>query len=800
MAITKLFNQNIFSQQRTYSQNEFTTRMSRPSNRILMILENSCYPHDTRVMLEATSLVAAGFDLTVVSPTGGSKSWHETIDGVRIYRYPAPIEASGVVGYLIEYGYSLIMAFVYTWYVLLRHGFDVIHVHSPPDMNSLIPVFFQLLGKRFVYDMHDVSPELLQAQRGDGMTKGILYRGLFFFERLACRRANRLIATNETQKKIQIDRGGAAEDRCFVVRNGPNARFLSDVPAKTDLKRPGKIIIGYVGLIGHQDGVDYLIRTLHDLKSRLGRNDFFCIVIGDGPARADVERLAVELGLKDNILFTGKIPFIEVPQHIAAFDICVTPDPSNPYNDSCTTIKTMEYMALRKPTVSFRTHENAFTAGESALYADNNDVKQLSEHLSTLMSNAELRASMGAKARLRVESGLTWKHQAKELVRLYSGLLGTPKSTPLLASSDSIQFAFNGKVGELLRDSLAHDMANAKLPLKFRFFYRLRPLIPNFLRNWLQMSRNRALVLDTNWYMSNSFVTRFKQVVEVEISEQPAKPVIHPWPDNFTHAIVLTHDVEGNEGMAKMESLAKVDEQFGFRSAWFIVPHYYKLDEGLIREMQARGHEIGIHGYNHDGRLFESRARFRKRAQAINAAARRFGAKSFRAPMVHRNLDWMQELEFSADLSCFDNDPYQAMSGGVGSVWPIQVGRFVELPYSLPQDHTLIGLGEFNLETYLRKHQLVKRLRGMSMLITHPDYLNGSAKLDVYRRLLGQLAAEQDAWKALPHEVADWWQARGNSQITETELKPQIIGPAANRGKLTTLEDLFAELVTTTVG
>ncbi len=395
-------------------------------HRILMLLENNCFPHDTRVLLQARSLRDVGFAVTVISPTGASKRFSEDIEGITAYRYPAPFEAGGVLGYLLEYGYSLVMAYLYCWFVFFRRGFDAIHVHSPPDVNALVPMFFKLLGKRFVYDMHDLSPELFQVQRGDRKA-GVLLRGLYFFERLACRWADRSIATNATQQGIQITRGGADKHRCYIVRNGPNSLFLRPTePAELQLE--SEIVIGYVGLMGYQDGVDSLVQAIGFLASEHRRNDFHCVFIGGGPALESLKVLANDLGVADRVSFAGMVDFQQVPKYISAFDICVTPDPSNPYNDSCTTIKTMEYMALRKPTVCFETHENRVTAGDSAAYALNNDCRQLAQQIAGLMDNPEKRKAMGDLGRERIENGLTWDDQASVLVAMYPGLLGNEAS------------------------------------------------------------------------------------------------------------------------------------------------------------------------------------------------------------------------------------------------------------------------------------------------------------------------------------------------------------------------------------
>jgi glycosyltransferase involved in cell wall biosynthesis len=402
---------------------------NRKQKHIVMLLENAGIPEDHRVVREATALIGIGFRVSIICPNCGGESCNELLPvpgadpdaGIHVYRFPQPISPQGVLGYIWEYGFSLTMFFLISSYILVRHGFNGIHVHTPPDMTAVVAAFYQCLGKKFVFDHHDLSPELYLARRGNNKPNS-LYRVLRFFERFACRRANRLIATNTTQQNVQIERCGAIPEHCYVVRNGPNESFLSDVAPNPELRQPGRIVLGYVGIIGIQDGVDYMVRVVHSLKHHHLRKDFIAVIVGYGTALADLKRLAQELDVEDILTFTGKVPFSSVPAYISAFDICLTPDPSNPYNDSCTTIKTMEYMALRKPTVCFRTKENEVTAGDGALYASNNDIDSFTNLVIQLMDAPSQRERMGTIARQRIDESLRWERQVAQLVKLYREL------------------------------------------------------------------------------------------------------------------------------------------------------------------------------------------------------------------------------------------------------------------------------------------------------------------------------------------------------------------------------------------
>lgn len=354
-----------------------------------------------------------------------------------------------------------------------------------------------------------------------------------------------------------------------------------------------------------------------------------------------------------------------------------------------------------------------------------------------------------------------------------------------------VEFAF----GPLLRDVfLKHwndDKKHSILSAKFRLYYLLRPFIPIPLRQLLQRSRNKGIENAKDWYFPKDFVQDFTSALKKLTSNDS---VIHPWPRPYNFAISLTHDVETSEGQKLVDKLAAMEESLGLRSAWYFIPYKYKIDHGLLKDLRSRGHEIGVHGYNHDGRLFTSKAIFDYRTRYINQSASELNSAGFRAPMVHRNLDWMQQLEFDYDASCFDIDPYQAMPGGVGGMWPFIVGKLVELPYTLPQDHTLlVSLGETTPKIWIEKLQYVRKFSAMAMLITHPDYLDTPQRFGIYQEFCEYLRALSDAWFANPDEISKWWRERYQSAVVNDQggLANGIKGPASERARVVSFDSLF---------
>jgi len=391
------------------------------SRRVLMLLENAPYSQDARVPGEAKALVSAGYEVSVICPVGPQEPWRETLDGVCVYRFPAPPAAKGFPGYLLEYGYAMIATFFLSLLVLLREGFDVVHAHCPPDTFVFIAAFYKLLGKLFVYDHHDLAPELYYARFG-GSGNRLVYHVLVLLEKLSCQLADHVIATNQSYKTVEMQRGHVPEERITVVRNGPDLNHMQTVEPDPDLHQDGKTIISYVGQMGFQDGVDYLLRALQYLVYDLGRTDFFCVLVGTGDAWLSLKSLTEQLDLASHVLFTGWVKHMEVARYLSAADICVAPEPSNSYNDRSTAIKMMEYMALGKPIVAFDLPEHRVTAQDAAVYARPNDELDFAQQIASLMDDPERRKKMGEKGRERVEKELAWPYQEKHLVEAYKAL------------------------------------------------------------------------------------------------------------------------------------------------------------------------------------------------------------------------------------------------------------------------------------------------------------------------------------------------------------------------------------------
>jgi glycosyltransferase involved in cell wall biosynthesis len=392
------------------------------SVKVLHLVENNAYPFDIRVRREAWALRDAGYDVTVISPRAKGQSWTEVIDGVSVYRFPAPAGGSGLVSYAIEFGYATLAMFVLTLWVAMRRGVDVIHAANPPDTLFVIGAFFRLFGVRFVFDHHDIAPETYLSRFAQPK-ENLVSRTLRLLERCSYATADVVIATNESYKKLAMTRGRKSEQEVFVVRNGPSRDF-KPLPPDPALAARAKHLVGYIGTMGPQDGVDYWLRAIRHIVFTLGRRDFLAVLIGSGDDVPRLHALVKELNIERHVLFTGRIPDFEAKTYLSTVAVCVHPDPFNPLNDRSTMNKMMEYMALGKPTVAFDLTEARYSAQGAALYARPNDELDFAEKVCMLLDQPEQARRMGEFGQQRVASCLAWEYSAPELVRAYEEGLG----------------------------------------------------------------------------------------------------------------------------------------------------------------------------------------------------------------------------------------------------------------------------------------------------------------------------------------------------------------------------------------
>jgi glycosyltransferase involved in cell wall biosynthesis len=394
-------------------------RISMPK-RVLILVENLPSPFDRRVWQEATTLRDTGHEVSIICPTGkGCEKTFEAIDGIEIFRYSLPSEGEGALGYLVEYSAALAFTFLLTLKVFFKKGFDVIHACNPPDLFFLIGGFYKLFGKKFLFDHHDANPELYEAKFG---RRDFFWKLMLWVEKLTFRTADVSIATNQSYKRIAVERGGMAPERVFVVRSGPSLERLKIVPADEKLKKGRKYLVGYVGVMGRQEGIDLLLQSIQFIVKKMKRTDIHFGLVGGGTSLQEMRDLAVALGVDDYVTFTGRVPDAELLAMLNTADVCVNPDVANEMNDISTMNKIMEYMALGKPIVQFDLTEGRFSAQYASLYAKKNDPADFAAKIVRLIDDPEMRSTMGAYGRQRVENELEWRYEAPKLLAAYDAL------------------------------------------------------------------------------------------------------------------------------------------------------------------------------------------------------------------------------------------------------------------------------------------------------------------------------------------------------------------------------------------
>lgn len=377
--------------------------------------------------MEATTLQKAGYQVSVISPTGkGFQKDYEVIDGIHIYRHPLPPEASALTGYFQEYSSSLSWEFRLALRVWREQGFDIIHICNPPDLIFLVAAWFKLFrGVRVIFDHHDLNPELYEAKYG---RRGFFYYALYFAEFLTFATANVVISTNESYREVALTRGRKKPEQVVVVRSGPDLSRFYPVPPNSVYRRGRQYLVGYVGVMGVQEGLDYLLRAVRYIIDNGCQNIHF-VLIGSGPARDQLKVLAEELKITEFVEFTGRVSDEELLERLSTCDVCVNPEQKTPFNDRSTMNKILEYMALGKPIVQVDLLEGRRSAEGASIYAKPNDEMDFAKKIIELLDNPERRKQMGIEGLRRMKEMLEWRYQTPRLLEAYARALQDQEAT-----------------------------------------------------------------------------------------------------------------------------------------------------------------------------------------------------------------------------------------------------------------------------------------------------------------------------------------------------------------------------------
>jgi glycosyltransferase involved in cell wall biosynthesis len=397
------------------------------TGRVLIIVENLPVPFDRRVWMEATALKRSGYEVSVISPTGkGCESLYEEVDGIRIYRHQLPPERSSALGYVREYAHALWWEWRLARKVHKECGFELVQACNPPDLIFLVSLWFKFLyGTRFIFDHHDLSPELYESKF---KRRGVFYYILRLAERLTFLSADVVIATNESYHEVAVLRGKKPPEHVHVVRSAPDLSRFRKVAANSIYRRGRRYLVGYLGVMAEFDGVDHLIKVVHELVLNRGRTDIHFCLIGSGPMVEGLKRLASDLKVQDYVEFTGRIPDTELIERLSSCDVCVDPDPMNPLNNKSTMNKILEYMALERPIVQYDLVEGKRSAGDASLYAEPDNIQDFATQIEILLSKPDVRLQMGRIGLRRMLEQLEWKHQVPKLLKAYANAFQSTKN------------------------------------------------------------------------------------------------------------------------------------------------------------------------------------------------------------------------------------------------------------------------------------------------------------------------------------------------------------------------------------
>ena len=390
--------------------------------RILIIVQNLPVPFDRRVWLECQALVADGHEVAVVCPKGKGDPSFQVVDRVELYKYRPYAPGGSKLGFVTEYAYSFLATARLAMKARRSGRFAVMQACNPPDIFWPIAVALRALDRtRFVFDHHDLCPELYESRFPDG-GQSLLYKTLRALERMTHRTADHVISTNESYRDIAVTRSGKPAADVTVVRTGPDPEVLRRAEPRPELRRGRRFLAAYIGVMGPQDGVDIIVRAADIVVHQLGRDDIAFTLIGSGDCFSDLVALRDELGLAGHVEFTGRAPDELVGQVMSTADAGLSPDPRNPLNDVSTMNKTMEYMAFELPVVAFDLRETRVSAGDAAVYVTPNDVHQYAGAIVALMDDEFRRSEMGKLGRARVEQELAWPHQRRAYLGVYRAL------------------------------------------------------------------------------------------------------------------------------------------------------------------------------------------------------------------------------------------------------------------------------------------------------------------------------------------------------------------------------------------
>jgi len=685
------------------------------------------YENDNRVRRYAEALVKRGDHVDVVALQNRGFEKQEVLKGVNVYRIQKrAINEKYQLQYLLKIVAFLVRSGVFVTKKHLRSAYDVLHIHSVPDFAVFSALIPKLQKAKIILDIHDIVPEFY-ASKFRVSKDSLIFKTLVLMEKASIAFSNHVIIANHIWQKKLLSRSARAE-KCSVVLNYPDAALFQPRKVRKDSH---KLVFIYPGTLAWHQGIDIALKAFALIKDELDGAEFH--IYGDGTERKKLQSLVSELGIGDSVIFRDLVPMDEIADVMASADIGVVPKRNDFFGGEAFSTKIFEFMSLGVPVIAAATTIDTYYFNDSVLeFFEPGNEKELARTMLLLAKNKK-RQDMLSRNALQFVGQYSWDKKRQEYLDLLDGLV-------------------NAKGG-------INDKNKSFVNALLNMYYYVKPLIPRQFQLFLRrrMVLQKLPTYSTVW----------------PIDEVTAKIPVGwiGWPDNKRFALVLTHDVEGEDGVSKCLQLAKLEEDLGLRSSFNFVAEDYQVPLDLLDNLRKRGFEIGLHGINHRGNLFRSQKIFRKEANVINYYLKKWGAVGFRCPSMYHNLDWIHELNIQYDASTFDTDPFEPQPDGAGTIFPFIVpgkdgsNGYVELPYTLPQDHLLhIVMREQPPSTWKTKLDWISEKGGMALVNVHPDYINFSNSkvtveeypVEIYREFLEYVKSRYEGqyWNALPKDMA----------------------------------------------
>ncbi len=685
------------------------------------------YENDNRVRRYADALVKRGDHVDVVALRNPEFAEQENFHGVNIYHIQARIQnEKHKLLYLAKLLLFLVNSGIFVTKQHLKNPYDVLHIHNVPDFlvfSGLIP---KLKGAKVILDIHDIVPEFY-ASKFKVSKDSLVCKVLMQIEKLSIAFSDHVIISNHIWEQRLLSRS-ISKEKCSVFLNYPDPVLF--YPRKVE-REANKLIFLYPGTLAWHQGLDVAIKAFALVRDELESAEMH--VYGGGPERRRLELLATELGISRQVVFKGSFPIDEIVDVMARSNIGVVPKRNDSFGGEAFSTKIFEFMSLGVPVIASRTRIDSYYFDKSVIqFFEPGDENDLARCMILLGKNKGLRDGIADRA-LEFIKQYSWDKKKQAYFELVDGLVRK-----------------NGVV------KTSGGQATSKL---LGVYYLMKPFIPRRLQ--IQIRRRVA--------SRKSISNRHIWPINEQTSKKPE--AWRGWPDDKRFALVLTHDVEGAKGVPNCLRLADLEQDLGYRSSFNFVALDYEISKELMDSLRARGFEIGLHGLYHHGNLFKSRRAFQKQVPRINEFLKKWNAAGFRSPSMYHNLEWICDLDIEYDASTFDTDPFEPQPDSAGTIYPFIISRngsksgFVELPYTLPQDHLLyVVMRERTPSIWKQKLDWIAEKGGLALIITHPDYIDFADKrkpvdaypANYYVEFLQYIKDRYDGqyWHALPKDVA----------------------------------------------